>query len=69
MANVSKECSQEKHSEGDGFVFYGRLIFEMGMMVHFQREEINVSVTGLYNCICFSDIYSPSSACETTATG
>lgn len=25
MANVSKECSQEKHSEGDGFVFYGRL--------------------------------------------
>lgn len=45
------------------------LIFEMGMMVHFQREEINVSVTGLYNCICFSDIYSPSSACETTATG
>ena len=23
------------------------------MMMHFQKEEINVSFTGLYNCICF----------------
>lgn len=50
------------------FLWMDSLIFEMAMMVHFHGEEINVSVTGLYNCICFSGIYSPSSACETTAT-
>lgn len=38
-------------------------------MMHFQKEEINVSFAELYNCICFSDIYSSSTAWETTATG
>lgn len=36
------------------------------MMMHFQTEEINVSFTGLYNCICFAELDSSSAAWETT---